>query len=81
MVKVRIYSTPACPWCHVAKNYFKKLGIEAEEIDVSKDENAAREMIERSGQTGVPVIEIDGEIILGFNQKEIDRALESSKRK
>jgi len=81
MAKVKVYSTATCPYCHMAKAYFKKLGIEFEDIDVSRDENAAREMIEKSGQTGVPVIDIEGEVIIGFNKPEIDRALEKKKKK
>ena len=81
MSKVIIYSTTMCPWCVKAKQYFKEKNIEFEDVNVGENEEAAREMIEKSGQTGVPVIDIDGEIIIGFNKPEIDRALESRKRK
>ncbi|MCS7134269.1 MAG: glutaredoxin family protein [Candidatus Pacearchaeota archaeon] len=74
--QVKIYTTPICPWCFVAKNFLKKHGIPFEEIDVSKDEKAAKEMIQKSGQTGVPVIEINGKIIVGFDEKKIRKELD-----
>ena len=73
--KVIIYSTPSCPYCVLAKNYFKDNNIEYEEIDVSQDQKAAEAMIKKSGQMGVPQIEIDGEIIVGFDKEKIDKAL------
>jgi glutaredoxin-like YruB-family protein len=75
MPKVKIYTTPSCPFCFMAKEYFKEKGIEFEEIDVSKDEKAAIEMIQKSGQMGVPVIEIDGQIVIGFDKEKIDELL------
>jgi glutaredoxin-like YruB-family protein len=75
MPKVKIYTTPTCPFCFMAKEYLKNRGIEFEEIDVSKDEEKAREMIEKSGQMGVPVIEIDGQIVVGFDKEKIDELL------
>jgi glutaredoxin-like YruB-family protein len=59
----------------MAEEYFKKNNIKYEEINVEKDPKAAEEMIEKSGQRGVPVIEIDGKIIVGFDRKEIEQAL------
>jgi len=75
MPKVKIYTTPVCPFCNLAKQYLKEKGIEFEEIDVSKDEKAAMEMIQKSGQMGVPVIEIDGKIVVGFDKEKIDELL------
>jgi glutaredoxin-like YruB-family protein len=75
MPKVKIYTTPVCPFCNLAKQYLKEKGIEFEEIDVSKDEKAAMEMIQKSGQMGVPVIEIDGKIVIGFDKEKIDELL------
>ncbi len=72
---VKVYSTPTCPYCVLAKNYFSERNIPYEDFDVSKDRNAAAEMIQKSGQRGVPVIDIDGKIIIGFNQKAIDEQL------
>lgn len=76
MAKVKIYSTTTCPWCVRAKQWFKEQGIEFEDINVQKDEAAAKEMVEKSGQTGVPVIDINGKIIVGFNLEAIKQALE-----
>jgi glutaredoxin 3 len=63
---VIVYSTPTCPYCVMAKGFFKKNNIAFKDFDVSQDEAAAREMIAKSGQMGVPVIDIDGNIIVGF---------------
>ncbi len=72
---VKIYSTPTCPYCHLAKEYLKEKNIEFEAYDVSVDEQAQKEMIEKSKQMAVPVIDIDGKIIIGFNRAEIDKLL------
>lgn len=64
--KVIVYSTPTCPYCVYAKNFFKEKGVPFEDVDVSKDRTRAMEMIQKSGQMGVPVIDIGGEIIVGF---------------
>ena len=72
---VKVYSTPTCPYCKMAEEYFKEKGIEFEHVDVAADQKAANEMIEKSGQMGVPVIDIDGRIIVGFNKEEIEKAL------
>jgi len=74
-MKVKVYSTPFCHFCHMAKDFFKENDIEFEDIDVSSDRKAAEEMIEKSGQMGVPVIEIGRKIIVGFNMEEIKKAL------
>lgn len=75
MPKVKIYTTPSCPYCVMAKEFLRQKGIEFEEIDVSKNEKAAREMIEKSGQMGVPVLDIDGEIVVGFDKERIEKLL------
>lgn len=75
MAKVTVYSTPTCPWCHKVKDYLKEKKIEFEDIDVSTNHEAAHEMVDKSGQMGVPVIDIDGTIIVGFDQAAIDKAL------
>ena len=80
-MSVMIYTTNHCPFCHMAKEYFKKHDVKYMEINVEEDPEAAEEMIEKSGQMGVPVIEIDGTIIVGFNRPAIERALEKSKNK
>ena len=80
MAKVKIYSTPACPWCVRAKEWFEENDIPFEEIDVANDRAAAEEMIKKSGQTGVPVIDIDGNIVVGFNLPAIEKALEKRRK-
>lgn len=72
---IKIYTTPSCPYCLVAKNYFREKKINFEEIDISKDPKKAQEMIEQSGQMGAPVIKIDDEIIIGFDKDEIEKLL------
>lgn len=74
-MKVKIYSTPFCPFCVKAKDLLKELGIDFEDVNVQEDLEAAREMIKKTGQTGVPVIEIDGKIIIGFDRERILEAL------
>ena len=75
MSQVTIYTTPSCVYCRMAKGFFKKHGVAYEEKDVVADEKARDEMIRKSGQLGVPVIEIDGAIIVGFDQEGIKEAL------
>ncbi len=73
--KVLIYSTPTCPYCNQTKEYFKEKGIQYEDFDVSSDSAKAQEMIDKSGQMGVPTLDIEGEIIIGFDKEKIDKAL------
>jgi glutaredoxin-like YruB-family protein len=73
--KVVIYSTPTCPYCKKAKEYFSQKGISYVDYDVAGDRDKAREMIQKSGQMGVPVIMIDDEIVVGFNQSKVDELL------
>lgn len=61
-----VYSTPTCHYCTMAKNYFTKMGVSYQDINVGIDRVAAQEMVRKSGQMGVPVIDIDGQIIVGF---------------
>lgn len=72
---IKVYSTPACPWCEVVKDFLSSHNISFEEIDVSVDEKAAQEIVKKSGQIGVPVIEIDGKIIVGFNKPLLEETL------
>lgn len=73
--KVTVYSTPTCPYCHMAKDFFKKHNVKFADFDVSKDAKRAEEMIKKSGQMGVPVIDIDGKIIVGYDLPEIKKVL------
>ena len=75
MKKVLIYTTQTCPYCIKAKEYLDSHNIEFEAIDVSSDRDRVQEMVDKSGQMGVPVLDIDGEIIIGFNKGEIDKKL------
>lgn len=74
-MKVKVYSTNACPWCHTAKDFLRKNNIEFEDINVETDPKAAAEMIKKSGQRGVPVLDIEGTIIVGYNEAAIKKAL------
>lgn len=73
--KVTVYSTPTCPYCIRAKQFLKDSNIEFEDFDVSTDQEKAQEMIDKTGHMGVPVIGIDGEIIIGFDKDAISKAL------
>ena len=72
---VTIYSTPTCGFCRVAKEYFKTNHVPFTEYDVSVDQRKAEEMVRKSGQIGVPVIDVHGKVIVGFNRSEIEKAL------
>ena len=72
---VKIFITPACPYCFTLKEFLKEKGIEFEEIDVSKDEKARDEMIKKSGKLEAPIIEIDGQIVVGFDKEKICKLL------
>lgn len=72
---VKVYTSNTCPWCTKVKNYLKKNKIKYNEVNISMDRMAAMEMVRKSGQMGVPVVEINGRIIVGFDKDEIDRLL------
>lgn len=73
---VVVYSTPTCSWCNTLKAYLRKNNIRFRDIDVSKDEQAAQKMVQKSGQQGVPQTEINGQIIVGFDKQKINQLLE-----
>jgi glutaredoxin-like YruB-family protein len=73
--KVKVYSTPTCPYCVRVKQFLKESAVAFEDIDVSSDQDKAQEMIKRSGQMGVPVIDIDGELVVGFDREKIKKIL------
>jgi len=75
MTIVKVYSTPYCPYCTTLKNYLKEHKIEFEDINVAEDEKAMESIIEKTGQKEIPIVEIDGEIILGFDRVKIDKLL------
>lgn len=72
---IKLYTTPSCTYCTKAKSYFRENHIPFTEYNVARDMKRADEMVKKSGQMGVPVIDINGRIIVGFNQPEIERAL------
>ena len=72
---VTIYTTHTCPWCRKTKEFFSKNKVKYREINVAEDQEAAQEMIKKSGQTGVPVSVIDGEVIIGFDEPRLRKAL------
>ena len=72
---ITIYSTPTCPFCIRTKQFLKENNIQYTDIDVSENEEKAQEMIKKSGQMGVPVIEIDGQIVVGFDKEKIKEFL------
>ena len=72
---VKVYSTPACPWCIRIKQFLKENNIVFEDYDVSADRAKGEEMVNKSGQMGVPVIDIEGEIIVGFDKERIKAVL------
>ncbi len=74
-MNVKIYTTKFCPWCQRAKGFFKENRVKYKEIDVGSDLKAAKEMIEKSGQQGVPVIEVDKKIIVGFDESALRKAI------
>jgi glutaredoxin-like YruB-family protein len=75
MKKVIVYSTDSCPFCTMAKDFLKRKKIKFDEVNVAEDEGKFQEMLKKSGQTGVPVLDIGGEIIIGFDEQRIKTAL------
>lgn len=74
-IVVKVYSTPTCPYCRMAKEFLKENRIPFKDINVAADEQARTEMVEKSGQLGVPVIDISGQIIVGFDKAAMKKAL------
>ena len=73
--RVIVFSTPTCSYCNMAKQYFRQKKVRFRDVDVSRDPIAARDLVRRSGQMGVPVIDIGGKIIVGFDRPKIDQLL------
>ena len=73
--KISVYSTPTCPYCHQLKDYLQEKGLKFTDFDVAADSTKAQEMIDKSGQMGVPVVDIEGKIIVGFDKAAIDKEL------
>jgi len=77
MTEIKVYTTTRCPYCVKAKEFLKSKGVQFKEINVETDSKAAKEMVELSGQSGVPVLEIGDIVIIGFDQEEIENALKN----
>ena len=73
--RVLVFTTPTCSWCSRAKSYLKSRGVRFKEVDVSRDARTASDLVRRTGQMGVPVIEINGRPVVGFDQRQVDRLL------
>jgi glutaredoxin-like YruB-family protein len=76
MKRVTVYSTPTCSWCNTLKAWLRKNNIPFSDVDVSRDEKASEELVRRTGQTGVPQTDINGQIVVGFDQKKLKELLE-----
>ncbi|MCK5085102.1 NrdH-redoxin [Candidatus Parcubacteria bacterium] len=74
-MNVKIYTTPTCPYCHMAIDFFEKNNIIFEEIDISKNEEIAADVIKRSDHIGVPIIEIDNRFVAGFDEEKVKKLL------
>ncbi len=72
---IKIYSTPSCPYCVTLKEFFKEKGFLFEDIDVSQNQSAVDEMVKKTGQYGVPVVDIDGQVVIGFDREKIMQLL------
>lgn len=77
---IKVYSTPTCHWCIRLKEWLKEKGVKFKEVDVATDQEAAKEMVKKSGQMGVPQIEINGKIIVGFDKEKIEEALKKMEK-
>jgi glutaredoxin 3 len=74
-LRVIVFTTPTCTYCNAVKKYLRQQKIRYKEVDVSRDQAAARDMVRRSGQMGVPVVDINGKIVVGFDRPKIDKYL------
>lgn len=72
---ISVYTTPSCAYCHKVKDWFRARGIRFDEYNVAADLRRADEMVRKSGQMGVPVTDVNGRIIVGFNTEQLERAL------
>ncbi len=75
MAKVKVFSTPTCPYCVTLKEFLKQHKIDFEDVNVAEDAAGREEMIKKSGQMGVPVADIDGQIVIGFDKERISKLL------
>ncbi len=80
MAQVTIYTTPSCVYCKMTKEFFAKNGVQYQELNVASDAKAREEMVAKSHQLGVPVIDVDGSIVIGFDQKNLETLLGLGKK-
>ncbi|HDP95905.1 MAG TPA: NrdH-redoxin [Candidatus Aminicenantes bacterium] len=73
--KVVVFTTPTCSWCRAVKSHLRKLNIRFREVDISRDPAAARDMVRRTGQQGVPVTLVNNQPVVGFDQSKLERLL------
>ena len=73
--KVIVYSTPTCPYCVMVKKYLKENNVEFQDINVAEDQEKAKEMVDKTGQMGVPVVQIENEYVIGFDKDKINELL------
>ncbi|MGI6295280.1 MAG: glutaredoxin family protein [Armatimonadota bacterium] len=73
--QITVYSTPTCPYCHQVKDYLKQKGLEFTDLNVASDLEARNNMVQKSGQLGVPVVEVDGQMVVGFNRAKLEELL------
>jgi glutaredoxin-like YruB-family protein len=78
-MEVKIYMTPTCPWCQKAKEWLKKNRVSFQELDLSESDTYRDELIEKSHQMAIPVFDIDGQIIIGFDEKKLEELLKKKK--
>ncbi|MDZ7838391.1 MAG: glutaredoxin domain-containing protein [Actinomycetota bacterium] len=78
MKKVLVYSTPTCPYCARVKDYLSENGVQYDEVDISSDQKNLDEMVKKTKQMGIPVIDFNGRIIIGFEKEEIDEAIKEA---
>lgn len=76
---IKVYSTPTCPYCKLVKDYLQEQKLSFEDIDVAADGEAAKEMVKISGQMGVPVVDVNGHIIVGWNKQALEDVIHSQK--
>jgi glutaredoxin-like YruB-family protein len=76
--RIVVFSTPNCPWCTKVKRYLRENKFRFRDVDIAKDEKAAKDVVRRTGQMGVPVVLVNNKPIIGFNKKELDKVLNIS---
>lgn len=76
--EVTVYTTPTCSYCQLTKRYLQSQGVQYREVDVSADEDAAKDLVLRTGQFGVPVIDVGGDLVIGFDRRRLEELLQAA---